>query len=168
MCLSLYHLFRHIKIGSGFYVRYTLELGWICWLCLWFLSFMEWKPYESLQFLCGETQEAEENTCKRYLIQGLMWFCGLGGSEEQLVTQAEALTSIVEFPFWKAICDINVSFLLSVAVFCWAYFAWTEIKCAGSKWGDLFHITLVSAIINWRQHSTPLCSTLSALHCPLL
>jgi len=34
-----------------------------------------------------------------------MWFCGQGGSEEpemseeQLVTQAEALTSIVEFPF---------------------------------------------------------------------
>uniref|UniRef100_UPI00358F909C sodium/glucose cotransporter 1-like n=1 Tax=Myxine glutinosa TaxID=7769 RepID=UPI00358F909C len=77
----------------------------------------------------NEPQEAEENSCKRYLMQALMWFCGLGGSEgpemskDDLVMQEEAMTSIAEFPFWKAICDINVFILLSVAVFCWAYFA---------------------------------------------
>uniref|UniRef100_UPI00358E45FC sodium/glucose cotransporter 1-like isoform X2 n=1 Tax=Myxine glutinosa TaxID=7769 RepID=UPI00358E45FC len=78
----------------------------------------------------GESHESEQCCCLKYLIQAAKWFCGLDSStegpvmsKEEQKKQEQLITSIEEVTFWRNVCNVNVLLLLTVAVFCWAYFA---------------------------------------------
>ncbi|XP_077165252.1 sodium/glucose cotransporter 1 [Paroedura picta] len=76
--------------------------------------------------LGDETAPDKEVSCFR---RAFNWFCGLDdqkgpklSKEEEAALQMK-LTDTTESPFWKRVGNINGIILLSVAVFCHAYFA---------------------------------------------
>uniref|UniRef100_A0A8C4R8G2 Sodium/glucose cotransporter 2 n=1 Tax=Eptatretus burgeri TaxID=7764 RepID=A0A8C4R8G2_EPTBU len=77
-----------------------------------------------------ESHGPGQSCCLKYLIQAAKWFCGLDSnaerpmmSREEQKKQEQVITSIEEVTFWKNVCNVNALLLLTVAVFCWAYFA---------------------------------------------
>lgn len=56
------------------------------------------------------------------------WFCGMSANStptltrEERAAQEQKLTSIVEKPLWKTVCNVNALLLLVINVFLWGYF----------------------------------------------
>ncbi|XP_019356889.1 PREDICTED: sodium/glucose cotransporter 4 [Gavialis gangeticus] len=56
------------------------------------------------------------------------WFCGISTNstptltKEERAAQEQKLTSIVEKPLWKTVCNVNALLLLVINVFLWGYF----------------------------------------------
>uniref|UniRef100_A0A8D0L8B4 Solute carrier family 5 member 9 n=1 Tax=Sphenodon punctatus TaxID=8508 RepID=A0A8D0L8B4_SPHPU len=81
------------------------------------------KPQNDLEDITWEN--GEEHPCWKKMY---FWFCGISLQPAPTLTMDEKaalerkLTSIVEKPLWKTVCNVNAVILLTINVFLWGYF----------------------------------------------